>query len=679
MGVGYIKKFSKKSKFINIFVFVMVCLALWCFIEKIVPKMEMFCKQININDVIETKERLKNGVVFEESFYMPFSYFNGVSIDLEKGEGNNIGKINVEVINPQNDIIYYWCVREDLLDDNGFQLFKTNEIIPVDVSEQYKIKIYSNSNDKLCSYIGLSNTKVCQQGNTKKNDTVINQDIAFKVSGRNDGADTRGYFYIICLFFVVILFGGVYWIFSNKTNELMCNIKKWDIVLIIFIAVGCSILFSQYKDIEITIKHSEDLISIIKNGKFFNFYDIVLEKALNGGYGEASVLNAANYNIFLYLALSIIIFPFVFIRKVFHIQYSILFISIYVQFILIILDFIAAYLLASICEQFGYNKRYAHLVGYLFLSSSITIFATVGFAQLDIIYIIIMLIAIKYYANGKYYRFAFVMSISIMLKLFPILLFLPLVLLKNKKVWKILSYYMVGLSSTVLFSLFFGNKYGYLTTKTKMEQFYDFTGRMFRCNIDTSMSKISILILIFVILCVWAYNKNIESKVELYKNVIFCGLVCYASIAILILWHPQWLIILSIFISMAIPHFKNIKTSLLCDLGIQSMYLLICNFYFANNVDNTMINNGILPILTGHFYSGITISDIISQISNAQLLLFTAFAGLLIAFIGLYWEENRNHNEMLQEIACERFMVWSRVFLIYGYCFLLLVFYFYLG
>ena len=671
--------YMANKKWLAVVLPLLICVFAYFCITKVVPKMSVFCKEYTICDATEKEILLSDEVMLVQDFEMPFDAMNGIDVYFKKADGNLKGKIKLQLAQKDGKTLYTWSVREDLLEDDGFQRFSMGKVVKVNKGERYVLRIYSEDNDEQVAKVVTSKKDQYEQGSLTIDGEQQKGDLAFRVFGKYDGASQKSLFTLIFAVFAVLFVMCFYALAQKKMSCYMQSVEWLDWLLFGVAALASALLFSQYADLEITIKHSEDLISIIKNGTFFQFYDIVLDKAMDGGYGPATFLNAANYNIFLYLALSIIIFPFVLLKKLFGWGYEYYMLVAYVQCALLVLDVVAAWLLAKVCIAFGADKKYAKVVAYLFLSSSITIFATVGFGQLDIIYIIVLLASLLFFAKKQYYRFSLIMSVAIMLKSFPILFFVPLILLTHKKVWQIAVHMVLGVSSSLVFKVMFGGTQGYSITKEKMNASYNFMERLVDCNIHNKYSAISLFIVAYVILCIWAYSRKVTAKETVYSYMVWIGVFVYGAFAILTLWHPQWLVILALFMALAIPQFENQKLALYCDLGIQIMYLAASNIYFLCNVDNYMVNRGVLVWLTGHCFDGAAIRQIAEQMDHTLTMVFSVLVAILIAFIYYAFKQIEKPRLAIAQVQCERIIVWVRLAVMYAYCLMLCVFFFYLG
>ena len=91
------------------------------------------------------------------------------------------------------------------------------------------------------------------------------------------------------------------------------------------------------------------------------------------------------------------------------------------------------------------NAKWA---AYLFLSSAV-VFVEIGLVgQLDVLAFPFLLLGIYYYQRKNYKKFILFFSIAISFKLFPLFIFIPLVLLYEKNVLKIIFKTLLALSFT---------------------------------------------------------------------------------------------------------------------------------------------------------------------------------------------------------------------------------------
>jgi hypothetical protein len=473
-------------------------------------------------------------------------------------------------------------------------------------------------------------------------------------------------------------------LYESLHSENFDKITKCDIAFVVVAILSCCLIFNQGWDMDITIKHAEDFLRCVKNLDFKGFYDVALEKAVTGQYSSPSITYAANYNIFMYMILAIIIVPVVLLKKCVGIEYSEIDILTYYNLFLALVMVISVYLLYKLIIDMQWeteSRDVAKRVCFLYVSSIVLLFSTVGFAQLDMFYIIIMLIALRRYVKQQYIQFALWMSVSIMLKSFPILIFIPLILLVEKKLVRIFMYLILGLSSSILYKMLFGTNLGYTYTKAQLEQLYGFTNRLTQNGMNVGMGFCAFFVLAFVVMCIWCFDRDIDES-KAWKYVILIPLIVYSCLMIFVLWHPQWLAIIAPFIAMAVGVDTKRRSNIYCEWGIGVMYCLTSLVYYQTNVDNYMVNNGLLSELVDHQYSGITFAACIGGVSSILPSVIISVMVALILYFCYCSVVDIGKMRMIDEcsgVYFNRGTVLVRCATIYALCVLFLFMFFYVG
>ena len=458
------------------------------------------------------------------------------------------------------------------------------------------------------------------------------------------------------------------------------EIKPLDWVYFGVVALGAALLYQYRFDMTLSVMHARDLITCIAHGDFLDFYDVVTAKAMDGGYGVQGlgILESANYNIFLYLVLSIIILPFVIIEKLASVSISIRVYLQYVELVILLLDIIAACFVDRVCQTFGFEKNHSKKIGYLFLTSLILLFSTVGFHQLDIIYILFLLLALEEYGKERYLQFSLYMSVAIMLKPFPAFVFFPLILLKIKKVLPAVLYIAIGFFFSFLFYIVFGRGEGYRATKAAMEEHYGFVDRLSNFGVESGVGILSFMLIVFVLVCIFAYCSHPQKGIETYKYVVFLGLSLFTAFSAFVLWHPQWMAILALFTVMALPVATNRKAVFFCDIFAGTGYFIISYIkYFHPGWVESLVNGGILPMLFRREYTGPKATDALANIIDIDFLGRHAYAVMissLLAMCALVYKSLKDDREV--DSSYERVLVYARSIPLLVYQVGILFFYF---
>jgi uncharacterized membrane protein len=91
------------------------------------------------------------------------------------------------------------------------------------------------------------------------------------------------------------------------------------------------------------------------------------------------------------------------------------------------------------------NSTKAKWLSAIFASSPIAVFAVFIFGQYDIIGIFFTMLGFYYYVKDNRLRFSLFFSLAISVKYFALIPFLPLLLLKEKRILPLLKYILISL------------------------------------------------------------------------------------------------------------------------------------------------------------------------------------------------------------------------------------------
>ena len=214
--------------------------------------------------------------------------------------------------------------------------------------------------------------------------------------------------------------------FANPKNRL---ILIWSsLALIIVVLFFCF----AYSDILITTKDSLNLWQILFNGHPLEFYSInyglVVDKFL-------PVATKVCYEIPIFIIFAIWNFPLWIAQSVFHVSItSSLLCMIWLKSILVVFLALCVWVIKKICVEIKIDNKHISWVIFAFISSPLLLISLFIMSQYDIIAIFFMLLGIWMYIRGNIKWFVIWFSIAILLKLFALFIFIPLILLSNKKI-----------------------------------------------------------------------------------------------------------------------------------------------------------------------------------------------------------------------------------------------------
>lgn len=411
----------------------------------------------------------------------------------------------------------------------------------------------------------------------------------------------------------------------NKIKNKWNNIDKpgkLEFGILIFILTICYFIFN-HGDIMITSTHGKDLLQLTFKGKFLTFYDYTNSTAV--------------YLIPIYIMFAIWSIPVkivYFIRGInlwgkldyFGMNYVDL---MWYKLLPVIFCILSCIIIKKILGELIVDERRKKWAGFIFLSFPILIFSQFIFGQYDSINMFFTTLGIYYFIKRKYYKFAVAFSFAITFKLFPIFIFIPLILLFEKRIFHIIKYLIIGMIGTVLSNALFIGSAGFKEAKAFTNSMID---RFFVSGIQTSFGMISIFLVLFIAACIYAYLTNENNKDKFNYISMYLCLFVYSSFYTFVYWHPQWVMLLVPMWVICMLISDNLKLSYILSIVLNISYLLITVCHWPMNVDESMINHGLLPVIFGKINkNGAALANAIGKIDYlCPDMLITLFAGVII-------------------------------------------------
>ncbi len=633
-------KLNKKHIIILLLAVILTCFVI--LVESVITdKLHIFDASTEIGLAEDTYSvDLEMNSALRQTFSMPYDYFTGVNLTFYNEYVYSEGIINISICDDSDNTIAQWEWRAGML-ENGLDHECRVNPIKVKKGELYSIDIKNLSDGRIRCKASEENT---YDGGEMSIDGIVSGDVDAIVFGRNKSADSTIYFAII--FFIaamLMIWGGINQFCVNPENSEIVSIEN----RIIGIVSACVLIalyaftMTQYGDLNITILHSKELLSCIRHGEFMSFYDVTWEKALIGDYLEASPYYSAYYNILLYLALAVIILPIRLFECVFpNIIISNLFYIMWVEFFLCIILLASARIIDYICSIQIKNKLNCKMVALFYLTSAVTLFSTVGFGQLDIIPTLLMLLGVKKYLEKKNMMFVVFFSIAISMKSLALLVFVPLVLVREKNIIKVLVDLCGGIAMTFVSSMVFSASPGYIVTKATLDNHYKFIEGLFGAQFPIGVGPVSYFVLIYLAVCLSAY----KCKKDTYITALKYSLLGLLPFFLFVTWHPQWFSMLTPFLCLALPFVWNEAVSVHSLIFMGLFYWAGVNMCYPTAVDNYMINRGLLPLITKHVYEGVTIKSMLININSCWIIITSAFFILLSAYVFMCIKELEKNN-----------------------------------
>ncbi len=354
------------------------------------------------------------------------------------------------------------------------------------------------------------------------------------------------------------------------------TVKKRDYILFAVCALICFLVFQQGD-----IRHTAGCSFAYLQGHILDFYEWNVKQAdMYASYMPSTYILFAIWNIPVKL-LGILEAPKLEVSYWLMMYYKLLPVLFYLG---------ASYLMYKISRELEMDEGKAKLCMYAFLTAPIGFYSQFMFGQYDSFTVFFMLLGIYYYLKDKRWLFLLFFALAIPFKYFPLLVFVPLLLLKEKVVWKILRDMVLVAVPYVLELLI------YLPSELFREYVLGFTPTeyVYSASFPTGSTNLSLVICTFCLICAWAYFKRISGKLLLAQWMCFLATLSCTVIFGLSQWHPQWLLFAVPFWVLGAFLHKDTKAFWALDVLMMLFFCIyLCGIYI-NNADQAMFGWGIL-------------------------------------------------------------------------------------
>lgn len=428
----------------------------------------------------------------------------------------------------------------------------------------------------------------------------------------------------------------------------------WDYVAFAAIAVFCFLVFQQSD-----LLHTAGCSYGYLNGHFRDFYDYCGTFDIHPAYMPSFYLIFAIWNIPMRL-FGVVTFPTENLPVLAILWAKLLPCLIYVA---------SGVLIYHIAILAGMGSKKSKLCAYACLTMPVAFYAQFIFGQYDIIMTFCVLLGVYYYLKKKDIWFIFWFAIAMTFKYSALLIFAPLLLYREKNIWKIIAScvllmvpfvleFFVYRNSPVFQAYVFGFGGNAVSSPTGyiMNAGY-YTG----FELSTFHYEVSFAVLAFGTLCAWCYfNKPTDDR-NFVNTVFYICCLAFFVLFGLSKWHPQWLLFAVPFWVISSFLHKDTKIFMILDLIFMLVYTIFNVQMIPNNVDQAMFNNGILrSFVNGNIGTELMMEDLIAKLDKSLCLSILTMMMLVYA---VFKHPKYCAQNPAQEVNC---MGWMRTRFIGG-------------
>ena len=375
-------------------------------------------------------------------------------------------------------------------------------------------------------------------------------------------------------------------------GHLSAGPARLEYILFALLAGACFLLFN-HPDILETARHSYILIRSTLDGNFLGFFEDTLQRT----YGYPYV-NAAHYNILMYLMYAVWILPLYLAEQLFGFAVGDALLAMWCKVIGTAFYLGSGFLVGLLAEKLGCRPAACRWAVLLFWLNPISFFDTLVMGQYDSICLFFTLWAVLLYLDRRYTGFSLLVGAGILFKFFPLFLFIPLLLLVEKRPLRLLKYGLVSLWLYLPTTLLFWGRTGDASGFTRL-----MADRLFKISFPGTMADASWFGLCMVLVCVAAYLYHPKSDKAWQDAAVYSGLAVFSLLFLFVLWHPQWLILLPPFLILNMLCRKEQYCYAYLNIALSIGFFILTAVVYPGALEGNLLDFGILQPLTGLSYA----------------------------------------------------------------------------
>ena len=606
----------------------------------VAPRMKIWAIPYTYYSNAEDRVQIEEGEVYEQSFPMMANRICSFGIDMDTMESDNVAKID--------------CTLE-IIDSNGVVIASKHITSAYDTSDSFS---YMNVNRDEDYVIRLTVNDIPDDDSVvipalKVNDLGL---FAFGINGYRGSSDNKLVFNImyLCVAALVIVF------VLNSDKNKIGSARLEDRLIVGLLFLFAVFVISQQYDLFMTSKMAFRMKDSFLSGHFTDYVGDAYFRELDNQ--SSTMLFTYNYNFFFVFIVAILLIPFMpFYNGEITYSDDVYPIVLYLSVVIALLILVAVKLIQKISKECGMGDRYGENAKTIFITSSLLIYVSVAFGQLDILYVLVMLSALIFYYRKNYIVFSAIMSLAVAMKMLPLMVFVPLILLSNKRVKDLAINFVVVMIMPVISKLLFANNSGYNAVNAITNEKYSFMDRLVVMSIGDS---IAIFVLLFAVISIAAYfhKADVDNKKEMLHKSMLLIFIVYGCFAAFVDWNQQWLIPISLSLAFLIPFYKDSGKLLMLSIASDALLILTAN---VRGSSVYMINFGVFQKLTGQSYGGASVKMILENLSPIAIPCITTASVAVIGFTIWLLCAGRP-KEAYDTHECPRTLVIGRTGVLYG-------------
>ena len=239
---------------------------------------------------------------------------------------------------------------------------------------------------------------------------------------------------------------------------------------------------------------------------------------------------------------------------------------IYVKFVYAAAFVLLMFAALKICRRLGFDKNDRILFVFLCATSSFAVIPLFAFGQYDIYVAVLVMFGILALIDGKNFAFCLLFAFASALKPFALLVFIPILLLKEKKIARIILCLLPTAVVYAFFTLVSMPFPGYSEAISSSEGNASIIGGMLSSELNLSFGSVSLFFAAFAALAVYAYIKKTDEKTG-NEFIVYLSFLSFAVYFVLCKFQGYRIIMILPLLYMVILMNKDsIRLTLIADI-----------------------------------------------------------------------------------------------------------------
>ncbi|WP_367924066.1 hypothetical protein [uncultured Ruthenibacterium sp.] len=351
---------------------------------------------------------------------------------------------------------------------------------------------------------------------------------------------------------------------------------RWELIVAGILVLFCY-LFFNHPDIVETANHSWLFLDHLFSGDLLNFYDNVLAHENTFYY-----VNGAHYNVILYLLFGLWLLPVYGIYHLFSLDAS-------AKLLACIAALGCAFMTRRLALRLDISEGRTKYMRLAFLVSPLTLAGVFCMGQYDSLCLFFLLWALYFYFEGRLSLFTLLVGVAMVCKFFALLVFLPLLLLREKRLSRLCGYGALSLWLMVPTSLLFSGRDGDMGFFNEL-----MIERLFNDTIPGAHTDVPLFFLMYALVLVFCFFWNTSESSHMRRMAVYICMTVFALLFSFVLWHPQWLVLLVPFAILSVGTAQNrtpwYAMNAICCAGA----LLLCYQTFPGQLEVGMMDYSFL-------------------------------------------------------------------------------------